>query len=283
MSLVWFLEWVTLGLRWLLCCVMSLVWFSAWLHHTCVTMMICLQNVLWFGAWMSHTWVTMVTRLLNVLGVIQCLSESHVGRDSYSVAHCSRCDSVLEWVTRGSRWLLGCSVFPVWFNAWVSHTWVALVTRLFSVLGVIQCLSELHAGRDDYSVAQCSWCDSVLKWVTRGSRWLLGCSVFSVWFNAWVSHTCVALVTRLFSVLGVIQCLSESHVGRDDYSVAQCSWFDSVLKWVTRGSRWLLGCSVFSVWFNAWVSHTWVALVTRLLNVLGVIQRLSESHVGCHS
>ena len=40
--------------------------------------------------------VAIVTRLLIVLGVIQCLSESHVGRDGYSVALCSRCDSMLE-------------------------------------------------------------------------------------------------------------------------------------------------------------------------------------------
>ena len=40
---------------------------------------------------------------------------------------------------------------------------VAIVTRLLIVLGVIQCLSESHVGRDGYSVVQCSWCDSVLK------------------------------------------------------------------------------------------------------------------------
>jgi len=208
-------------------------------------------------------WVTLgvvvVTLLHNVVGVIQCLivphlcchgdifakclliqclSESHLGHVGYSVAQCSWCDSVLEWVARGSRWLLGCSMFLVWFNAWVSHTWVAVVTRLLSVLGVIQCLSESHVGCDDYSVVQCSWCDSMLEWVTLG------------------------------------------HVG---YSVAQCSWCDSVLEWVARGSRWLLGCSVFSVWFSAWVSHMWVAMIFRLLSVLGVSQCLSESYVGCHS
>ena len=45
---------------------------------------------------MSHTWVTLVTWLFSVLGVIQCLSESHVGRDGYLVVQCSLCDSVLE-------------------------------------------------------------------------------------------------------------------------------------------------------------------------------------------
>ena len=45
---------------------------------------------------MSHTWVAMVTRLLNILGVFQCLSESHVGRDGYSVAQYSWCVSVFE-------------------------------------------------------------------------------------------------------------------------------------------------------------------------------------------
>ena len=66
---------------------------------------------------MSHTWVAVVTLLRNVVGVIQCLiaphlcyhddmfakclmirclNESYVGHDGYSVAQCSRCDSVLE-------------------------------------------------------------------------------------------------------------------------------------------------------------------------------------------
>ena len=67
---------------------------------------------------MSHTWVALVTRFLNVLGVFQCLSESHVGRDDYSVAQCS------------------C---------------------------VFQCLSESHVGRDVYSVAQYSSCVSVFE------------------------------------------------------------------------------------------------------------------------
>jgi hypothetical protein len=128
--LLWLLEWVTFGLRWLLGCIMSLVWFSVWLYHICVATVTCWQNVFWFSAWVSHTQVTLVTWLFSVLGVIQCLSESHVGRDGYLVVQCSLCDSVLEWITHGSRRLLGCSVFLVWFSAWVSHVCVVIVKTL---------------------------------------------------------------------------------------------------------------------------------------------------------